>query len=156
MIVLRDYQQRMVSVTHEALRRVRKVCLVAPCGAGKRYLAVAWCMRIAELGRKVLVVTNRRLLVEQMADECKLHGLTYGIVMGNEPRNDSALVQIASLATLKRRKWNDMPEAAWVICDECHLDGAAYKQLFDIHATAKVVGLTATPVGRWVVASWTF
>ena len=110
-------------------------------------MATWWAMVGSERGRKILVVTNRRILVEQMADECKARGVSYGIVMGDLPRNDEALVQIASIQTLQHRKWEDMPEADLLLIDECHQDSAAYGTLFDLHPQAKVIGLTATPVG---------
>jgi superfamily II DNA or RNA helicase len=147
MITLRPYQVKTVSLVHDALRRHRRVICCSPTGTGKRFLATWWCDLAAAKGRKVIVVTNRRLLVEQMAAECQAHGVPYGIVMGDTPRNDSAAVQIASIQTLKIRKWRDMPEANLLIVDEAHQQSAAYAELFDRHPEAKAIGFTATPVG---------
>lgn len=147
MIELRDYQLGFINHTHEALRKHRRVCAVAPCGAGKRYMAVWWGQKIAERQKKLLVVTNRRILVDQMVSECRNNGVQCGVIMGSEPRNESALVQVASIQTLTRREWRDMPECDWIIVDECHRQEADYCKLFEQRPNAKCVGLTATPVG---------
>ena len=118
-IQLRDYQQEAVNAVHAALRRSRKVICCMPTGSGKRLVGVWWSRLGAEHGRKILVATDRRILIEQMAEECKKHAVKYGIVMADSPRNDEALVQIASIQTLQHRKWKDMPEANLLLIDEC-------------------------------------
>lgn len=133
-IQLRDYQTATIDAVHAGLRRSKRVLCVAPTGSGKRVVAVWWTLRGSEAGRKLLVVTDRRILVEQMADECRARGVSYGIVMGDSPRNDEALVQIASIQTLKTRKWLDMPAANLIIVDECFpagtmIDGKPIEQI---------------------------
>ena len=157
MITLRPYQTRTVAVVHDALRRHRRVICCSPTGTGKRYLAVWWCMLATQNARRVLVVTNRRLLVAQMADECRRHDVQFGIVMGDTPRNDEATVQIASIQTLRIREWRDMPEANLLLIDEAHQESAAMATLFDRYPEAKVIGFTATPVGaegRSLLGTW--
>src|SRR3972149_10277812 len=146
-IQLRPLQTDFIQQTHTAMRQVRRVCAVAPCGFGKRYVLCWWAMKAAETGRKMLVVTNRRILVEQMAQECQTHGIPYGIIMGDEPKREDSLIQVASIQTLQRRNWRDMPEANLVAIDECHHLGATYAGMFDRYPNAKCVGVTATPVG---------
>ncbi len=62
-------------------------------------------------------------------------------------RNDSAAVQICSIQTLRAREWQDLPQVDWWIVDESHKEPAAYEKLFECYPNAKVLGLTATPVG---------
>ena len=147
MLQLRPHQTRIVKHINGALHSHRSCILCAPCGVGKRYLGVWYCMQIAGRGKRVLVVTDRRILVTQFADECQSSGVEYGLIMGNEPENRSAPIQIASVATLKRREWKDLPKADWVIIDECHKEDSAYGTLMALYPTAKFLGLTATPVG---------
>lgn len=148
MIELRPYQKRFVREVHAGIRESRRVCAVAPTGAGKRIQMAWWCTQIVQKGRRVLVTTDRRILIDQMADELKSHGIPYGILMGSEARNDDAPVQICSIQTLKRRQWKDLPsDIAWILIDEAHKTSADYQTLADLYPTAVVCGLTATPVG---------
>lgn len=156
-IILRDYQGLTVDVVHGALRRVQRVICVLPTGTGKRYLGVWWCQKALEKERKVLVVTDRRILVQQMKDECRGYGVDVGVIMGNEVRNDLAGVQIASIQTLKSRDWQDLPIANLILIDEAHKEAAGYSALFERYQQAKVIGLTATPVGaqgRSLLGTW--
>ena len=149
-LTLRGHQAATINLTHEALRRVQRVVVVAPTGSGKRYLAVWWAKRIQEKGRRVLIVTDRRLLVKQMLDELQRFGVDYGIIMAGEPRWDAPTVQVASIQTLRSRHLDNgdgLPDADWLIVDEAHKEPAAYAKLFDYYPGSKIVGLTATPVG---------
>jgi superfamily II DNA or RNA helicase len=147
MLTLRPHQTRIVREINGALHTHRSCIMTAPCGIGKRYIGVWYCMQIAGRGKRVLVVTDRRILVTQFADECRNSGVDYGLIMGNEPTRRDAPIQIASVATLKRREWKDLPEADWVIIDECHKEDSAYSTMMALYPTAKFLGLTATPVG---------
>lgn len=147
-IVLRDYQTDSIKKMFSAMREHRRVLLVAPTGAGKRIMLT----HVATLGavknqRRILAVTDRRTLVTQMADECRSWGLDHGVIMGSEPRNDDALIQIASIQTLSRRQWRDVPDTDLLIVDEAHKASKAYSKLFEKCGQAKVLGVTATPVG---------
>ncbi len=146
-IELRTYQTTMVLAIDDMLRRHRKVCAVAPTGAGKAVVIAYYAQRITELGRPMLVVTNRRVLVQQLADQCQRYKVPFGIIMGSEPRNDEALVQVASLQTLKTRKWKNLPAADWCVVDESHQHPNACDTLFELLPGAKCLGVTATPVG---------
>lgn len=144
---LRPHQIHIVNQINAALRQNQRICNVSPTGTGKGVLIAYYAKRISELGKKLLVVTNRRVLVEQIGNQCQKYNIPFGIVMGNEPRNSSALVQVASMQTLKVRKWKDMPEAHWIIIDEAHQVPNSTGKLFEMHPGAKCLGMTATPVG---------
>lgn len=147
MLELRPLQKRAVVQINGALQRHRSCICCAPCGFGKRYIGVWYAMKIAEKGRHVLVATDRRILVQQFKDECIANRIRCGMIMGNEPEDRSAQIQVASIATLKRREWKDLPKADWCIIDESHKEDAAYSTLMALYPTAKFLGLTATPVG---------
>jgi superfamily II DNA or RNA helicase len=153
---LRVRQQWAVHRLFEAFKAGHKrVLLVMPTGAGKRYIAVHLCQLAAENGRRVLFVTNRRLLVGQMFREAGRFGIEYGVMMSGELPNNSP-IQIASVQTLESRAIYDsigqatghgLPLADLVIIDEGHQDVERYIQLLAFYPNAKVVILTATPVG---------
>lgn len=144
---LRPYQQRFVREVHRSLREINRVVGCAPTGSGKRIMACWWASRIVGCERRLGVVTDRRILVDQMAEECRTWGIPFGILMGDSPRNDEALVQVCSIQTMVTRGWYDTPEADWWIIDEAHKATDAYTRLISQYPNAKVLGLTATPVG---------
>lgn len=155
---LRDRQKTAVARLFAAFRSNHgRVLLVMPTGAGKRYIAVYLCQLAIENRRRVLFVTNRRLLVEQMFEEAKKFGLDYGVIMANTPAGDrTAPVQIASIQTVESwhlrpemgsRIGDGLPQADLIIIDEAHQDVERYQSLLAHYPDAKVVALTATPVG---------
>lgn len=155
---LRPRQVSAVDATFDSMRNgFRVVLLVAPTGFGKRYVAVWLCQKAIEKERRVLFVTNRRLLVEQMFDEAANFGVDHGVIMaGTEAGNASSPVQIASVQTLESRAIYDsigcatghgLPPADLVIIDEGHQDVERYISLLKFYPNAKVVVLTATPLG---------
>jgi superfamily II DNA or RNA helicase len=147
MITLRDYQEKLVNDLREALRGDSRVIAVSPTGSGKRMIACWLATQICERGKRVGFVTDRKTLVTQMRDECRDHGIDYGLVMADSPRKDSAPVQICSIQTLQRRDWKDIPLADVWIIDEAHKTTEAYKTLLERYPKAKVISFTATPVG---------
>ncbi len=155
---LRDAQKWSVHKLFEAFKNnYRRVILVMPTGAGKRYLAVYLSQLGAENGRSVLFVTNRRILVGQMFREAGRFGVEHGVIMSNiESGNSNALVQIASVQTLGSRYLKPgmgaligqgLPPANLIVIDEGHRDVDRYVELLKFYPDAKVVILTATPVG---------
>jgi len=135
----------------------RCVLLVGPTGFGKRYLAVHLCQLACAKARRVLFVTNRRLLVSQMFKEAARFGVDYGVIMADaQEGNPAAPIQIASIHTLE--SWYlrpglgaqhgvGMPPADLIIIDEGHQDVARYVELLKHYPNAKAVILTATPIG---------
>jgi len=157
-LVLRDAQKWSVHNLFEAFKKgYRKVLLVMPTGAGKRYLAVYLSQLGAENGRSVLFVTNRRILVGQMFRETGRFGIDHGVIMSDiDAGNTNAAVQIASVQTLEARYFKsgmgafagrDLPPANLIVIDEGHRDVDRYVEMLKFYPDAKVVILTATPVG---------
>jgi superfamily II DNA or RNA helicase len=131
------------------------VILTAPTGSGKRYIAV-WCsLQAGEQNKRILIVTHRKILVDQMVQELRVHGAHVGVLMaGYEEPNPIAPIQVASLQTLWSRCLRQgcygkpLPEAQLIVIDECHQESRRYHQLLEHYPRAWVMGLTATPVGR--------
>ncbi len=152
---LRIYQQWFKHHILQALKVNDSIVAVLPTGGGKRFSIVDLCLLAMEHNRKVLVVTNRRLLVDQMVKECQSHGVHYGVIMADYMDGDpSGPIQIASIQTLE--SWYlkpgenhgvGLPQWSLLLIDEGHSDIARYDQLRAIRPQAKVVAFTATPVG---------
>lgn len=151
-LILRPHQTRLRELVHHQFRLGhRKVCAVLPTGAGKRYMGVYWCGQAAKQGKRSLVATDRKLLVQQMAREMERFGVDCGVIMANEPRSPAFPAQVASIQTVQRRYFQQpegMPAADLVLIDECHKALDAYTTLMSLPAYADSlwVGLTATPV----------
>jgi len=150
-MTLRPYQLDTRNLIYGGLKRHQSLLCVSPTGSGKGYLLGHICNQIADAGRKVMCVVNRRVIVFQLQRECHAHGVTTGLIMGTEEKDEDSPVQIASIATLKRRNWLDLPEVDWVIVDEAHREPESYKELVrrarQKNQRTKLLGLTATPLG---------
>lgn len=125
-------------------RGVRRVCIVAPTGAGKSVIAAHIAALAATKGSRVLFLAHRLELVEQLSDKLDLAGLDHGIIQGDHPRRNDLPVQVASVPTLARR--GVAPEAELVVVDECHrTPSASFSRIVTAYPDAVVVGFTATP-----------
>ena len=133
----------------------RRICLTSPTGGGKTrmiaYLAEHWLAR----GKRVVLYTNRKMLVEQVISDFAEAGLDHGVrAAGHQDQRDKPL-QVSSIQTenarvLKRTTgaW-ELHDAALVLVDECHNQtGKMARTIIDRHveAGATVVGVTATPI----------
>jgi DNA repair protein RadD len=144
---LRPYQTKTVHLTHGAIADGhRDVCCVGPTGMGKRICAVWWAGKTVNQGKRMLMAMDRRMLVNQMADELREFGVPHGVIMGSRPQQIEYPVQVASIQTLKRREFANLPEADFLLVDEAHKDPETYRKLFALYPNALHLGLTATPV----------
>jgi DNA repair protein RadD len=138
-----DYQIRALSeVSAHVANGTRRVCLVAPPGAGKTRMGV-------ELPRllnrpKTLWLAHRKELIRQAADELAAEGYDVGLISPDYAPDPYAPIQVASIDTLVEREHR--PDADLLIPDECHhLPAASYREVARDYPAAIHVGLTATP-----------
>ncbi len=142
--VLRDYQARGLGQIVERFRQgARKVLAVAPTGGGK---TTVFCHPIAQLaaaGTPSVIMVHRKELATQAASRLREFGTEFGFILGGMPRNPGALVQVASVQSLHRRK---KPPAKFIVVDEAHLSTAkTYQAILDEYPDARVLGVTASP-----------
>lgn len=142
--VLRPYQARGRGEILAAFGGgASRVLAVAPTGSGKTTIFGSLG---AELRAPVLVCVHRRELADQAANRFREFGVRFGLIMAGEQPDPAARVQIASVQTLIRRPRDRWPKARLVVCDEAHLSTArTWQQILEHYATAKVLGVTATP-----------
>jgi DNA repair protein RadD len=156
---LRPYQaDAMNAVLAKWRAGYRSVILVASTGFGKR-ICLLWLCQLAESrGRNVLVVGNRRLLINQAVKDAAKFDIGYGTIMADCDVGDAYhTTQIASIQTLESRYMYDkysnvpsagrMPPADVIAIDEGHQSVDSYRTLMSLYPQAKVLVLTATPVG---------
>ncbi len=148
---LREYQIGMKNAAYGALSDHDSALLVSATGSGKGFLIGHIGAQIVEKDRRLLIVTNRRIIVHQLKDHAESHGSDVGIIMADQEPNPEAPIQVASIATLKRRKWYGLQPTDWLIVDEAHREPESYKTLFSelrkLNPRTKLLGLTATPLG---------
>lgn len=146
MLELRKYQFDAIERIRAELRCGKKrILFQLPTGGGKSLTAAAIVSGAVAKGNRGLVVGHRMELLDQMVSTFARLGITsLGVVRSGDKRRDSSQpIQIASIATLVRRK---PPPANIVIIDEAHRTSAAsYQKLFEWYPDAMFLGLTATP-----------
>src|ERR1700722_7347903 len=142
---LLQYQSAALDQLREKIRAGQKrLCLIAPTGAGKTTCASHMIDGAVSRGKSVLFVAHRDLLIEQASNRLDEHSIDHGIIQAQHPRTRPAPVQIASIQTLARR--SEWPTADLVIIDEAHHAAArSYRKLFERYPNACFIGLTATP-----------
>lgn len=147
-IVLRDYQTRMIDGCRAAMRRkVRRILLQAPTGAGKTALASFMAGETAASGKGVWFICHRAELVLQTSLTFRKFGIGHAFIAAGYPMNLRELVQVCSIDTLKGRLAKLVPPKVAIV-DECHHANAAgwamvVQWLFE--NGAYVIGLSATP-----------
>lgn len=145
-IELRLYQRSFIDdIRSQIIGGQRRVCGVAPCGAGKTIMT-GWMIKEAvSRGNRCVFFVHRKELIDQTADTFRQLGINFGVIAANVTPHYRAPVQIASVQTLANRL-NQIPEPQLLICDECHhILAATYKRIIQHWSNAILVGVTATP-----------
>lgn len=145
-IELRPYQRSFIDeLRNQIIGGQRRICGVAPCGAGKTIM-MGWMIRKAVArGKRCLFFVHRNELIDQTADTFRQLGIKFGIISSGYDTDYAAKVQIASVQTLIRRLDKIAPPDL-MICDECHhILAKSYKSIIDKFPSAILIGVTATP-----------
>jgi DNA repair protein RadD len=132
---------------------VRRILVTSPTGGGKSRIMGLLAAHYAAMNKKVILYSNRKLLVAQTSGVFDGLDITHGVrSAGHFPDADQA-VQVSSIQTEdarvnKLKTWTLHP-ADLVLVDEAHLIKADVATgLFQQHldAGAVIVGFTATPL----------
>ena len=145
-IKLRDYQQKFIEdIIKEIQAGHKKICGVAPCGAGKTIMT-GWLIReFMQQDMRTIFFVHRHELIEQTSKTFTALGIKHGIIAADEPTDYDLPVQIASIQTLVRRL-DEVPKPDFLVCDECHhILANTYKTIIDTWSDALLLGVTATP-----------
>jgi superfamily II DNA or RNA helicase len=148
------HQVRAVEETHAAIARGEKrICVTSPTGGGKTRMMLDLAQHYLDGGKKVVLYTNRKMLVDQTSDVLIDAGMYHGVrAAGYEDERDHPF-QVSSIQTensrvLKRQRWQ-LHAADLVLVDEAHQQTATVaRKLLEAHVQngAAIVGFTATPL----------
>ena len=125
----------------------RSVLYQAPTGSGKTFVAGYVMQAAAAKGIPILVLLNRKELINQFYKTLREHGLIrdVGVVAQGWPPSPWAPIQLGSVMSWVRRKPAFTP--GLIIIDEAHHVAAeSWKRILAMYPDARVLGLTATPL----------
>lgn len=147
---LRPYQDTAIAAVRESFRAHRCVLLVMPTGTGKTAVFSDIARRVVAKGGKVLVLQNRKELIDQSVAALKSHGLRVGIERAKETVDNTTIpdVVVASVQTLRHDRLHSYRPRDFnlIVCDEAHHSTArSYTEILDYFFEVKVLGVTATP-----------
>lgn len=151
---LRPHQVRAIEMIRSSLGQGnrRTVCQM-PTGAGKTLTAAKVIAGAVAKGNRVIFTAPAVSLIDQTVAAFEAEGIEdIGVMQANHPRtNPMAKVQVASVQTLARR---EIPQAALVIVDECHIQHETVNALMDERSDAFFIGLSATPWAKGMGNRW--
>jgi superfamily II DNA or RNA helicase len=146
---LRHYQTDLISRIAQSWfeQGNRRVMAQLPTGGGKTIVISSIVKDFSNRGLKVLVLAHRQELVNQLVE--KLESITdepVGVIMAGVTPNYDRDIQVGSVQSMARRM-ESCPHLDLIVIDESHhSSSASYTKITDKYPTAKVLGVTATPV----------
>lgn len=148
------HQVEGVSKVLEAIEAGEKrILLTSPTGGGKTDMMIRLVKHFIDQHEKVILYTDRRMLLEQSSGVFDDAGLVHGVRAAGADDDLYLPFQIASIQTehsrvTKRKSWK-LHEAKLVLLDEAHKQkGKMVEAILTEHynAGAAIVGVTATPI----------
>lgn len=154
MLELRPHQIEVINSLNEGFKTHKRQVLCAVTGFGKTECAMAIMQEAAKAGKKVAMVLDRIVLVEQTSIRLSKYGIPHGVMQSQHWRyRPYEPIQICSVQTLSRRK--TPLDIDLLIVDEAHV---LYKSTVDFikaNPDMQVVGLTATPFTKGMADVYT-
>lgn len=152
---LRPYQQQCIDgIWRELSAGSESALAVVPTGGGKSLILAELCRQVAELGKRALVLTHVRELIEQLDGTLGKHcpSVERGVYAAGLGRREMAQVTLAQIHSAYTKGF-DLGAPSCVIVDEVHLipdsgDGMYRRIMGDLRLAnpkMKLIGLTATP-----------
>jgi DNA repair protein RadD len=140
----RSYQERMIAEFARELAQKRNPLGVAPCGAGKSWIACQIAQRAHDKGKAIGFVTVRRALTHDITDRLTRLGVPHGVIMPGYTDNHHR-TKVASIHTMASR--GTVLDVDCLFLDEAPIFlGNEFKQVVDRHSHTPRVLLSASPV----------
>lgn len=153
---LRPYQTETIHALRTAFANKHKnVILCLPTGSGKTVVFSEMAKLAFQRGTKTLVLTDRIELFKQTFSALSRHGVNVQELNATKRTadfNPNALLTVAMVETIKRRKIpNYQPQL--IIIDEAHKGN--FNRIIEKFPNARIIGATATPVGKHIPKYYT-
>lgn len=147
------WQERGLKEVLDLLGRGQlSICVTSPTGMGKGRMIENLCMHFLNMGGRVILFTDRRMLTKQTGDRFRTAGIHFGYASAEHGMDLHMNMIVASLQTVRsrvKRLTMELPLSDLVIIDEAHKRGFDF--MLDAYRTTHpgvaVVGFTASPVG---------
>lgn len=151
MMLLRPYQTDAITELRNGFKSHRRQVLCLPTGAGKTVVFSEMVRLAAERGTITLVLTDRIELFEQTFKSLSRAGVSCQRLEAATQSNfnENAIVTVGMIETVKRRLSKGVMDGyipQLIIIDEAHK--ANFNSLLDSWYDSRVIGATATPVGK--------
>lgn len=145
-VILRPYQEELITGARNHFRAGRRRVLIQLCtGGGKTALTARMLRTAVGKGKRVWFCCHRRELVAQISAALKREGIAHGIVRTGEKMDLDAMAQVCSIPTLVNRM-DRLPPPDMIALDECHhLAAASWDVVVKKYPKAFLIGLSATP-----------
>jgi len=144
-MTLRDYQKDVLR--RWQISRERRSLIVLPTATGKSFILAEIAQLHVRLSCRVLILSHRREILRQLYDRIVEAGVSADVmglmISGDDRRDDSKPVQVASIDTFRRGTHAPFDVIA---VDEAHRSSSkSYRKVIEAHPNARVIGFTATP-----------
>jgi DNA repair protein RadD len=150
---LRPHQKEVIEKIEEGFKTHTRQILCAVTGFGKTECAMAIMQEAANQGKRVAMVLDRIVLVEQTSLRLSKYGIPHGVMQSGHWRyRPFESIQICSVQTLARRKF---PDIDLLIIDEAHVMYKSTVDYIKANPQIKVIGLTATPFTKGLADLYT-
>ena len=155
MLQLRPHQIEVIEALNEGFKTHQRQILCAVTGFGKTECAMAIMQEAAKEGKRVAMILDRIVLVEQTSMRLSKYQIPHGVVQSGHWRyRPYEPIQICSIQTLASKK-REIPKFDMIIVDEAHVNYKSTVDYIKANPDMKVVGLTATPFTKGLADIYT-
>jgi DNA repair protein RadD len=145
-MILRDYQNLLVTAAREKMRYAKAVIIQLVTGGGKTPTVCSIIWSAVQRDKYVLFLAHRTELLTQASDKLRAFGVPHGLIKAGKLGDLRQPVQVASVQTLMRRIDKIAFKPDLIVIDEAHLaEAKTYKDILARFPGAYVIGLSATP-----------
>lgn len=148
MKVARPYQTDCHNAIRDAFKAGKRRVIVELCtGAGKTVIFVLATTMACAKGKRVLILVNRDILIDQAVEELRTNGVFAQREQGQDRALLTAQVVVGSIQSMQGDRLKKWPKDyyALVITDEVHGSASkTFKTVLDHFQSAYHIGVTAT------------
>lgn len=144
--MLRPYQEAAIEqIRGHYMKGTKKVLLHLATGGGKTVIFSYIMKKMAEAGKRPVMVVRGRQLVDQASERLRREGVSHGVMMaGHWNYQPTFPVQICSIDTLRAR--DIAPQADLIVIDEAHMAlSPSYVKFLAQYDDPFILAVTATP-----------